>query len=115
MKKILFLSFLFITFFANAQWNPTGSRTRFVPGIGIGTRDTAWYGSLDTAIIVMHKDSVIYYKYKGWFKPLGGGATSLSALTLGSGLLGTSYNGSTPITAKVDTSLISTKANVVAL
>ena len=41
-------------------------------------------------------------------------STSISTLTLGSGLLGTSYNGSAAVTAKVDTSLISTKANVTA-
>ena len=41
-------------------------------------------------------------------------STSISTLTLGSGLTGTSYNGSAAVTAKVDTSLISTKANVVA-
>lgn len=72
MKKLLFLSFLFISFISSAQFNPTSSRVRFVPGIGIGTRDTSTYGSADTSILVMGKDSVLYYKYQGFFKPLGG-------------------------------------------
>lgn len=117
MKKLLFVFSLFLSFYASAQWNPTGSRTRFVPGIGIGTRDTSWYTSAsDTSIIVMGKDSVLYYKYKGFFKPMGSGSGGGgSTLTLGSGLTGGSYNGSAAVTAKVDTTLISTKANVNAL
>ena len=115
MKKLLFLSLLFISFFSKAQWNPSGARVRFVPGIAIGTRDTSWYSAAtDTSIIVMGKDSTLWYKYKGFFKPLGG-AGSLSSLTFGSGLNSGSYNGSSAQTAKVDTSTISTKANVTAL
>ena len=120
MKKILFLSFLFITFYSNAQWNPTGSKTRFVPGIGLGTRDTTLYSNVgshfaDSNIVVMHLDSALYYKGKGWFKPIGSGGGGGATLTLGNGLLGTSYNGSSAVTAKVDTATISTKANVTAL
>jgi hypothetical protein len=47
-----------------------------------------------------------------WSNPSGG--TTTNALTLGNGLLGTSFNGSSAVTTKVDTATISTKANVTA-
>jgi hypothetical protein len=120
MKKLLFFSFLFISFYSQAQWNPTGAKTRFVPGIGLGTSDTTLYSNvgshfIDSNIVVMHLDSALYYKGKGWFRAIGSGGGGGATLTLGNGLLGTSYNGSAAVTAKVDTATISTKANVTAL
>lgn len=42
-------------------------------------------------------------------------ATATSALTIGTGLTGTSYNGSTPITIAIDTAIVATTTNTITL
>jgi len=73
MKKILFL-LLLIGSVVSAQYSPTGSKTRFVNGIGLSSKDTTGWTSADTLVIIMGLDSVPYYRYKGYWKPLKGGS-----------------------------------------
>ena len=113
MKKYLLLLLLFISGVVSAQYPITGSKVRYYNGIGLSTRDTTGWSAADTNVVIIGADSALYVRAKTYWKKVGGGGT-LSTLTLGSGLTGTSYNGSAAVTAKVDTSLISTKANVTA-
>lgn len=56
-------------------------------------------------------DSVLGMKNGRLYKGAGGGGSTTNPLTLSYGLTGTSFNGSSPVTTKVDTSVIQTIAN----
>jgi hypothetical protein len=75
MNRILLLLLLLVGY-ANAQtWQPTSIRQRFVNGIGIPTRDTVTGTAADSSQFVLRpQDSVIYYKYKGYWRKVGTGA-----------------------------------------
>ena len=119
MKKILLAFFILISVYSFAQ-NDT---TKYFNSVDYGWRynrvkaklalvipvDTVANKLVGSVVIL---NDVFYIKTAtAWVQVSGG---SLSTLTLGSGLLGTSYNGSSAVTAKVDTTTISTKANVIA-
>jgi hypothetical protein len=77
MKKILLIFILiasFLTGFSQATWTPINGRQRFVSGLGIPVRDSSYYNlPTDTAFIfINYHDSLPYYKYKSWIRPLGG-------------------------------------------
>jgi hypothetical protein len=74
MRKLLFL-LLLVSGIASAQYQPTTSKTRFVNGIGLGTKDTTGYTGADTLVIIMGKDSIPYFRYKGYWKPISIGAS----------------------------------------
>ena len=80
MKKILFL-LLLVSGVASAQYLPTASKTKFVNGIGIGSKDTSQFSAADTIVLTMARDSIMYYRYKGYWKPIATGG-SLNAYKL---------------------------------
>jgi len=61
---------LFISVSASAQYSPTAAKTRFVNGIGLGTKDTATMNAADTVAMIVGRDSLVYFRYKGYWKPL---------------------------------------------
>jgi len=81
MKKLLFI-LLLISGVASAQYNPTGSKMRFVNGIGLGTKDTTGWTGADTLVMIIGKDSIPYFRYKGYWKPfsIGSSGTFKSAV-----------------------------------
>ena len=71
MKRILII-LLGLIGVANAQFAPTSSKTKFINGIGIGSKDTSAFSANDTMVVTMARDSVLYYKYKGYWRSIGG-------------------------------------------
>jgi len=69
MKYLLGL-LLFISVSASAQYSPTAAKTRFVNGIGLGTKDTATMNAADTVAMIVGRDSLVYFRYRGYWKPL---------------------------------------------
>jgi len=58
-------------FFGQSQYAPTSAKTRFVNGIGLSTKDTASLSNAgDTLAMIVGKDSLVYFKYKGYWKPI---------------------------------------------
>jgi hypothetical protein len=73
MKRIILILLLFSNYLTAQQWQPTSIRQRFVNGIGIPTRDTLPGALSDSSQLVLRpQDSVIYFKYKGYWRALGG-------------------------------------------
>ena len=69
MKYLLGL-ILLISVSATAQYSPTAAKTRFVNGIGLGTKDTATMNAADTVAMIVGRDSLVYFRYRGYWKPL---------------------------------------------
>jgi len=69
MKYLLGL-LLLISVSATAQYSPTAAKTRFVNGIGLGTKDTATMNAADTVAMIVGRDSLVYFRYRGYWKPL---------------------------------------------
>lgn len=69
MRYLLAL-LLLISVSATAQYSPTAAKTRFVNGIGLGTKDTATMNAADTVAMIIGRDSLVYFKYKGYWKAL---------------------------------------------
>lgn len=99
MKKLLTLLFLVITFYASAQYSPTGTKTRYVNGIGIGTKLDAYFTSADSLALYARADSSLMFKYKGTaralayavsggYLPISDTAAMLYDYTKGNGLSG---------------------------
>jgi hypothetical protein len=63
MKKLLFL-LLLVSGIASAQYTPTGSKTRFVNGIGLGSKLDAAFGTADSAVLYTSPDSSLKWKYR---------------------------------------------------
>ena len=57
-------------FVASAQYNPTSSKTRFVNGIGLGTKSDAAFGTVDSLVLYATADSTLKFKYKGTARAL---------------------------------------------
>jgi hypothetical protein len=72
MRYILIL-LLFISGAASAQFAPTSAKTKFVNGIAIGSKDTSAFSAADTMVLTIARDSVIYYKYRGVWRPIATG------------------------------------------
>jgi len=77
MKYLLTVCVLLFSLSASAQWQQTGSRVRYVNGIGIPTKDTAAGVIADSSqILIRPADSSLYVKYKRtWIKVGGTGFT----------------------------------------
>ncbi len=73
MYKIV-LVLLMLAGTVQAQFQPTSAKTKFVNGIAIGSRDTSAFAPNDSLVITIARDSVMYYRYKGYWKPIGSGA-----------------------------------------
>lgn len=69
MKHILFALLLF-SGVASAQFTPTGSKTRFVNGIGLGSKIDAAFGTADSLVLYTKLDSTLMFKYKGTARAL---------------------------------------------
>jgi hypothetical protein len=94
MKKLIFI-LLLLPCFASAQinWNQVFGKQRFQQGLGLPAADTNNFKTaVDTsAFLLQRSDSSLYYRYKGWWKKVGGsgGTQNLqSVLNVG----GISYN-----------------------
>jgi hypothetical protein len=75
MRNIIIGLLLFLSFGASAQWQQTGSKVRYVNGLGIPTKDTAAGVSADSSqILIRPADSSLYVKYKRTWLRVGGGA-----------------------------------------
>jgi hypothetical protein len=74
MRKFLTLCAILLSVGASAQWQQTGSRVRYVNGIGIPTKDTAAGVSADSSqILIRPADSSLYVKYKRTWQKVGSG------------------------------------------
>ena len=77
MRKIIIGLLLLLSFGASAQWQQTGSKVRYVNGLGIPTKDTAAGVSADSSqIVIRPADSSLYVKYKRTWIKVGGGTVS---------------------------------------
>jgi hypothetical protein len=111
--KYLLICLLFITSFVSGQYSPTGAKTRFVNGIGFGTKDTTGWNSADTVVMIMGRDSTPYIRYKGYWRALAyGGAGSVTSIATNdaTGIKGGTIT--TSGTLRIDTSIIATRARV---
>lgn len=79
MRYILILLLLVST--AYGQFAPTSAKTKFVNGIAIGSRDTSQFTAADTIALTIARDSVMYYRYRGFWRPIATGG-NLSAYKL---------------------------------
>jgi hypothetical protein len=57
-------------FVASAQYQPTGSKTRFVNGIRLGTKSDAAFGTVDSLVLYAKADSTLTFKFKGTARAL---------------------------------------------
>ncbi|MFN9803968.1 MAG: hypothetical protein ACK54Y_09090 [Bacteroidota bacterium] len=79
MRKLFTLCLLVFTLSASAQWQQTGSKVRYVNGLGIPTKDTAAGVSADSSqILIRPADSSLYVKYKRTWMRVGGGGGSIA-------------------------------------
>lgn len=79
MKYLFTLCLLVFTLSASAQWQQTGSKVRYVNGLGIPTRDTAAGVAADSSqILIRPADSSLYVKYKRTWLRVGGGGGSIA-------------------------------------
>jgi hypothetical protein len=74
MRKFLTICAILLSLSASAQWQQTGSKVRYVNGIGIPTKDTAAGVSADSSqILIRPADSSLYVKYKRTWQKVGSG------------------------------------------
>jgi hypothetical protein len=78
LQRLLLITLTLCSLSASAQWQQTGSKVRYVNGLGIPTKDTAAGVAADSSqILIRPADSSLYIKYKRtWVKVgSGGGGT----------------------------------------
>jgi len=63
-KLLLSLLFLAVSFAAFSQATPTGSKTRWVNGVYLGTKSDAAFGTVDSAVLYASADSTLKFKYR---------------------------------------------------
>ena len=79
LQRFLLIALILCSFSASAQWQQTGSKVRYVNGIGIPTKDTAAGVSADSSqILIRPADSSLYVKYKRTWMRVGGGGGSIA-------------------------------------
>ena len=127
MKRIILLLLLFSNYLTAQQWQPTSIRQRFVNGIGIPTRDTLPGALSDSSQLVLRpQDSIVYYKYKGYWRALGGGAAAFTstlqhevkageAITKGQAVYVTSADGTNMIVSKASNATEATSSKTLGL
>jgi hypothetical protein len=75
LQRLLLITLTICSLSASAQWQQTGSKVRYVNGLGIPTKDTAAGVSADSSqIVIRPADSSLYVKYKRTWLRVGGGA-----------------------------------------
>jgi hypothetical protein len=79
MRKFLTICAILLSLSASAQWQLTGSRVRYVNGIGIPTRDTSAMTPADSSqILIRPADSSLYVRYKRAWQKVGAGGGGIS-------------------------------------
>ncbi|MCA6470553.1 MAG: hypothetical protein IM591_09140 [Chitinophagaceae bacterium] len=79
MRKFLTICAILLCLSTSAQWQQTGSKVRYVNGIGIPTKDTAAGVAADSSqILIRPADSSLYVKYKRTWMRVGGGGGSIA-------------------------------------
>lgn len=73
MRKLLLLLLILSFGVVNAQYAPTSAKTKFVNALAIGSKDTGTFAPIDTMVLTIARDSAMYYRYKGYWKPLATG------------------------------------------
>jgi hypothetical protein len=74
LQRFLFIALTLCSLTASAQWQQTGSKVRYVNGLGIPTKDTAAGVAADSSqILIRPADSSLYVKYKRTWVKVGGG------------------------------------------
>jgi hypothetical protein len=74
MRKFLTICAILLSLSASAQWQQTGSKVRYVNGLGIPTKDTAAGVAADSSqILIRPADSSLYVKYKRTWQKVGSG------------------------------------------
>jgi hypothetical protein len=77
LQRLLLITLTLCSLTASAQWQQTGSKVRYVNGLGIPTKDTAAGVSADSSqILIRPADSSLYVKYKRTWIKVGGGTVS---------------------------------------
>jgi hypothetical protein len=78
LQRLLLITITLCSLSASAQWQQTGSKVRYVNGLGIPTKDTAAGVSADSSqIVIRPADSSLYVKYKRTWIRVGGGGGSI--------------------------------------
>jgi hypothetical protein len=79
LQRLLLITLTLCSLSASAQWQQTGSKVRYVNGLGIPTKDTAAGVAADSSqILIRPADSSLYIKYKRtWVKVGSGGGGSI--------------------------------------
>jgi hypothetical protein len=79
MRKLLTICAILLSLSVTAQWQLTGSKVRYVNGIGIPTKDTAAGVAADSSqILIRPADSSLYIKYKRTWQKVGAGGGGIS-------------------------------------
>jgi len=77
LQRFLIIALTLCSLTATAQWQQTGSKVRYVNGLGIPTKDTAAGVLADSSqILIRPADSSLYVKYKRTWVKVGGGSVS---------------------------------------
>jgi hypothetical protein len=77
LQRFLIIALTLCSLTASAQWQQTGSKVRYVNGLGIPTKDTAAGVAADSSqILIRPADSSLYVKYKRTWLRVGGGTVS---------------------------------------
>ena len=79
LQRFLLIALTLCSLTASAQWQQTGSKVRYVNGLGIPTKDTAAGVAADSSqILIRPADSSLYVKYKRTWMRVGGGGGSIA-------------------------------------
>ena len=74
LQRLLLITLTLCSLTASAQWQQTGSKVRYVNGLGIPTKDTAAGVAADSSqILIRPADSSLYIKYKRTWVKVGAG------------------------------------------
>ena len=74
LQRLLLITLTLCSLTASAQWQQTGSKVRYVNGLGIPTKDTAAGVAADSSqIVIRPADSSLYIKYKRTWVKVGSG------------------------------------------
>ena len=77
LQRLLLITLTLCSLSASAQWQQTGSKVRYVNGLGIPTKDTAAGVAADSSqILIRPADSALYIKYKRTWIKVGDGTVS---------------------------------------
>jgi hypothetical protein len=111
MKQLLTFLFLISSFVSFGQFAPTSAKTKFVNGIGIGSKDTSQFTAADTIALTIARDSVMYYRYRGFWRPIATGGNLSAYKLISDTLFANGYTTRARLKQGLD-SLAATKVNI---